>query len=211
MRRMIVLLLLAGCAPTGQERLNELTTDGVHLYRQGAYANAQETFRAALELRPDDPDLLFDLARCHEKMGNQPAADKAYQQCLQFAPDHPQARHAVIVRLVQTGRRDEASRQVAAWLRASPKLAAPYIEDGWLYAQERDLDTAWSRYQQAYTLEPRNPRLLVEMAEIHLQRDRADRALVLYERSLEVEPDQPSVREKVKRLQATGVKRPHPD
>ena len=88
MRRTIVLLLLAGCAPTGQERLNVLTTDGVHLYRQGAYSNAQETFRAALEIRPNDPDLLFNLARCHEKIGNQPAADKGYQECLQRAPDH---------------------------------------------------------------------------------------------------------------------------
>ena len=211
MRRMIVLLLLAGCAETGQDRLNVLTTDGVHLYRQGAYANAQDTFRAALVIRPNDPDLLFDLARCHEKMGNQIAADKGYQECLQHAPNHAQARHAVVARLMQTGQRDEASRQVAAWMRASPKLADPYIEDGWLYAQERDLDTAWQRYGQAYTLDPRNPRLLAEMAQIHEQRDRADRALVLYERSLESNPDQPAIRAKLVALQKKGVNRPHPD
>ena len=145
MRWMIVLLFFTGCAQTAQERLHELTTDGVHLYRQGAYDNAQETFRAALVIRPNDPDLLFNLARCHEKMGNQSAADKVYLECLEKAPDHPEARHAVVARLVATGRRDEASRQVSAWMRASPKLAAPYIEDGWLYAQERDLTTAWSR------------------------------------------------------------------
>ena len=211
MRRMIVLLLVAGCAPTTQERLNELTTDGVHLYRQGAYRNAQETFRVALEIRPNDPDLLFNLARCHEKMGNQAEADKVYQECLRVAPNHPEARHAVVVRLVATGQRDEASRQVSLWLRASPKLSAPYIEDGWLYAQERDLDTAWQRYAQAFTLDPRNPRLLVEMAQIHEKRDRADRAFVLYERSLESDPNQPAIRAKIKELQAKGVSRPHPD
>jgi tetratricopeptide (TPR) repeat protein len=211
MRWMIVLLLFAGCAQTAQERLAELTTDGVHLYRQGAYRNAQETFRAALEIRPNDPDLLFNFARCHEKMGNQAEADKVYQECLQVAPDHPEARHAVVARLVETGRRDEASRQVSLWLRGSPKQAAPYIEDGWLYAQDRDLDTAWQRYQQAYTIDPRNPRLLAEMAEVHEKRDRADRAFVLYERSLESDPDQPAIKAKIKELQAKGVSRPHPD
>ena len=211
MRRTIVLLLLAGCAPTGQERLNVLTTDGVHLYRQGAYSNAQETFRAALEIRPNDPDLLFNLARCHEKIGNQPAADKGYQECLQYAPDHAQARHAVVARLVATGRRDEASRQVAAWMRSSPKLADPYIEDGWLYAQDRDLDTAFKRYLQASWLEPLNPRMLLEMARIHEQCDRAGQALVSYERSLESDPDQPAVKAKILELQKKGVRRPHPE
>src|SRR5687768_8335235 len=105
MRRAIVLLLLAGCVTPGQERLAVLTTDGIHLYRQGAYNAAEETFRAALDIRPDDPDLLFNLARCREKMGKQDAADKAYQECLRHAPDHADARHALIVRLVQTGRR----------------------------------------------------------------------------------------------------------
>jgi tetratricopeptide (TPR) repeat protein len=211
MRRMVVLLLLAGCAQTGQERLTELTADGVHLYRQGAYRDARETFRAALALRPNDPDLLFDLARCEEKMGNQAEADKAYQECLRNAPNHPEARHAVVARLVATGQRDEASRQVSAWMRASPKLAAPYIEDGWLYAQDRDLDTAYKRYQQAAWIEPRNPRILAEMAEIQEKRELASYALVLYERSLEADPDQPLVKAKIKELQAKGVSRAHPD
>ena len=96
-------------------------------------------------------------------------------------------------------------------MRASPKLPGPYIEDGWLYMQDRDLDTAWSRYQQAYTVDPRNPRLLAEMAAIHELRDRADRAFVLYERSLESDPDQPAIKAKLKELQAKGVSRPHPD
>ena len=178
---------------------------------EGAYGNAQETFRAALVIRPNDPDLLFNLARCHEKMGNRQAADKTYQECLEKAPDHAEARHAVVAQLVATGRRDEASRQVSAWMRASPRLPAPYIEDGWLYAQERDLDTAWKRYQQAYTLDPLNPRLLVEMARIHELRDRPGFALVSYERSLESNPDQPAIKAKVNELLKAGVSRAHPD
>ena len=211
MRWTIVLLMLAGCAQTGQERLHELTTDGVHLYRQGAYDHALETFRAALAIRPNDPDLLFNLARCHEKMGNQLAADKVYRECLEKALDHPEARHAIVARLVATGQRDEASRQVSAWMRASPKLAAPYLEDGWLYAQERDFRNAWGRYGQAYTLDPRNPRLLVEMARIHELRDRPGHALVSYERSLESDPDQPSVKAKIAELRKAGTKSPIPD
>ena len=84
---LLALLLAAGCVLESQERFNDLVKDGAHLYKQGAYAGARETYQAAITLRPDDPELKYRLACCCEKMGDQAAAERAYHACLERDPD----------------------------------------------------------------------------------------------------------------------------
>jgi hypothetical protein len=64
---------------------------------------------------------------------------------------------------------------------------------------------------QALDLEPRNVRALVELAVVYEKLNYPGRALVLYERSLEVEPEQPEVRKKVAELKKKGTRLPQPD
>ena len=79
-------LLFASCAPTAQEQVRTLSDDGVHLYRSGSYAEAGEQFRAALTLRPEDPDLLYNLARCNEKLGRRADAKRTFADYLARYP-----------------------------------------------------------------------------------------------------------------------------
>lgn len=215
MRRGCVLLMvlpwLGSCAPTAQERVRELSNDGRHLYQRGAYADAREQFRAALAIRPQDPDLIYNVANCHEKLGNLSEADQLYRQVLHHNPDHLEARHALLVRQVEAGRQEIAEKMAQDWLRASPGLPGPYIEDGWLRARAGDLDSARGRFQQALEIEPRNPRALNELARVYEKLHRPDRAIVLYERSLEADLEQPAIRARLEQLRARGVPRPHPD
>ncbi len=208
---LILMWLLSGCAQSAQERVRELSQDGVHLYRRGAYAEASEQFRAALMLSPEDPDLMYNLARCQEKLGKRGDADQLFQRVVLHRPDHLEARHAILTRLVEQGKRQEAGKLVQDWLRRSPGLAGPYIEDGWLLALDGDLDSARARFHQALELDPRNARAMNELAEIYQRLNRPDRAWVLYERSLETDPDQPAIRQKIEQLRAEGVTRPRPD
>ncbi|MFO0845667.1 MAG: tetratricopeptide repeat protein [Gemmataceae bacterium] len=215
MSRLAVVLALAllftGCAPTAQEQVRLLSDDGVHLYRSGSYAEAGDQFRAALTLRPEDPDLLYNLARCNEKLGRPADADQLYERVIHHRPDHAEARHALVSRRVEAGQRDVAGRMVQGWLKASPNLAGPYVEDGWLRARDGDLDSARARFLQALEIEPRNARAMNELAQVYERLDRPDRASVLYERSLEADPDQPETRRRLDELRTKGVGRPRPD
>jgi tetratricopeptide (TPR) repeat protein len=204
-------LLLAGCLPAAQQQSQELSTEGLRLYRSGAYAEARESFRAALAFRPEDPDLLYNLARCHERLKNAAEAEQLYHRVLDRDPDHLEARHALVSRRAEAGQRDAARSMVDAWLKANPNVAGPYIEDAWLRARDGDLDSARARLQQALDREPRHPRALAELARVYVKLDRPDRAIVLYERSLEANPDQPAVAREAEQLRARGVRRPRPD
>ncbi len=207
-----VLVALGGCAPEGRDLLvRQHTEDGVHLFQQGAYAGARDVFRTALNLRPDDPDLVYNLARCHHRLGQLDEAEKLYGKCLDLAPDHADARHAWILLLVNTSRQDKALALVQDWRRQRPQLAAPYVEEAWLLGRAGNLDDALVRYQAALSRDPCHPRALIEMAALYEKLGRPDRALVLYERSLAARPDQPAITRLVRDLRGRGIGRPHPD
>jgi Tfp pilus assembly protein PilF len=205
------LLLLSGCGSTAQERAQVLNEGGVRLFQSGNYPAAQEQFRAALQLTPGDGGLLYNIGQCYERQGDWTRAEQTYQECLRQSPNHPACRHALTVHLVQEGRQSEAIRLVEDWLAREPRLAAPYAEDGWLWRQAGDLPRAQARLHQGLELDPHNVLALTEMAEVYEALGRPERAVVLYERVLTVDPNQGEAKNRLQVLLAKGAGRPRPD
>jgi Flp pilus assembly protein TadD len=215
MRRVLGLALLAalggGCVTTDDEKLRAFADDGAFLYQRGAYAEARDTFRAALALQPDDPNLVYDLAQCCDRLGDDAQAEKFYRDCLQRSPGHAEAMHGLVALLARQRRRDEAGKLVDDRLRTAPTSAAAYAEYGWLCRFDRDLPQALSACQHAYELDPQNVRALTELAACYEALNRPDRAVDLYERSLQCQADQPDVARRVSMLKEQGAGRPRPD
>jgi tetratricopeptide (TPR) repeat protein len=215
MRRLGWLALLAavgpGCVSTDDERLHEYTADGVLLYQNGVYDGARQTFEAALAMKPGDANLTFNLGRCYDRLGDGAKAEESYRQCLQRSADHADAMHSLTALLVRENRRAEADRLVDDWVRRSPNSAAAYAEFGWLCRRDRDLPQALAACQHAYELDSHNVRALSELAQCYEAMNRPDRALTLYERSLQYQPEQPEVVRRVSLLKEQGAGRPHPD
>jgi tetratricopeptide (TPR) repeat protein len=204
-------LAVAACAPAQPDLLREYNDDGVRLFERGAYADARESFETALTLRPGDPNLLYDVGQCYDRLGKAAPAEQRYTQCLAREPGHAECRHALAELLLRQGRRSEAVGMVEDWLRRQPELAAAYAEDGWLWHQFGDLPRAQARLQQALDRDPRDNRALLELAAVYEDLHRPDRAAVLYERALEYRPHQPEVEHRLAGLRAGGAGRPHPD
>jgi tetratricopeptide (TPR) repeat protein len=206
-----LLLFLPGCVPENQQLVRDYNEDGVHLFQRGDYLHAQESFQAALALRPEDPALFYNMGQCCEQLGNDSKAEHYYGECLQRAPNHAECRHALTGLLVRVGRRNDAERMVQEWLAREPKLAAAYAEDGWLWYQSGDLPRAQARLHQALELDPHDTRALVELARVYEAMQRPDRAAALYERILERNPHQIEVTRRLNLLKAQGIKSPRPD
>ena len=94
---------------------------------------------------------------------------------------------------MRSGRGNDAVTSVDACLARSPNLAAAHAEDAWLWHQAGDLPRTQSRLQEALLLDPRDWRALSELAEVYAEQQRPDRALALYEQSLEENPNQTDV------------------
>ncbi len=207
----VLALLVAACAPTIPERVQEFNEAGVRLLRHGEFDHAREEFQAALMLQPNNPDLLFNLGQCADHLGQSGEAEQFYGECLKVDPNHAEGRHALTVLLVSSGRRLDAQRMVQDWLSRAPRLAAAYAEDGWLYERDGDSLKALKRYQQALDLDARNNRALIEMGMIYEERGNLERALQLYQTALDCKPDQPDLVRRINLLRAKGIGRPHPN
>lgn len=208
----VLALLLAGCVLTqGEDRAQLFNDDGVHLFAQGDYRSALDSFDLALTLKPQDPSLLFNIAQCHDRLGDAKRAEQYYGYTLVRSANHGDARLALVELLYRTGRKPQADRLIDEYLQGNPQTADAYVLDARRLREEQALPQAQGRLQQALDLDPQNRRALTEMAVLYERQQMPDRALVLYERVLAREPEQAQIATLVSRLRERGVQRPLPD
>lgn len=212
--RFLVILVataLSSCTPAFQEKVHDLSRDGLSLYQGGNYQAARESFQTAFALQPNNFALLYNVGQCSEKLGELPAAEKAYLDCLQRMPDYSTARQALCVVLIKQGRAADARRVVDEWLAFEPGSASAYAADGWYWFQAGDLPRARERYQKALELDGSNLRALTDLGQVFETMGRPDRALALYEKALENHENQPELDKRAKLLRIQGVGQPRPD
>jgi tetratricopeptide (TPR) repeat protein len=207
----LILLLSAGCVNAEQERVVQYAEVGLQSYERSDFASAQLSFQAALALRPNDSNLLYNLGKCHERQQDPAKAEELYQSCLRQDPNHADCRHALASLWWGTGKRDQASEMIQGWLKEQPRLSAAYAEEGWRLRQENDIPNAQARLQQALQLDPRNSLALIELAALYEKLEMPERSLVLYERVLEQNPARHDVIDHVNELRARRIGPPLSD
>ena len=69
--------------------LVDLIEEGKTLYDQGEFSAAREKFRQAYEIYPH-PDIIYRIALCHERLGEDQQAVQYYRKFLAEAPDAPE-------------------------------------------------------------------------------------------------------------------------
>lgn len=206
----VIATLHCGCISQEQERLAQFSNDGVHLFHNGEYKGAEESFRAALELAPNDADLLYNIGRSCAYQGKWANAEKFYRECLVKKVNHEECRYALAVLLTRTNRKAEADAMIRQWLAQSPNLGGPYALDGWRLRAIGELQQAMGRLQQALAKDPQNLRAMTEMGRIYEQMNMPDRALVLYQRAARLHPNNPELAQRIAMLNKRKVGQPRP-
>ncbi len=142
------LLLSCGCVTTEQDRANKYSADGLQRFRQGDYQGAREDFEAALALKPEDINLLYNVGQCYERQGDWAQAEKWYRQCLEKSDRNDDCRHALIAMLYRVGRKAEADGMIRDWLAQAPDRPGPWTDDGWRLRQLKNYPQAQARFQR---------------------------------------------------------------
>ena len=201
-------LTAAGCNSLQSQTLN---SEGVSLYRQGAFTPAAEKFQSAIAKRPDSPDGYYNLAAALHQTGirhNRPddlrQAEVLYNQCLERDPDHAECYRGLAVLLNETNRPDAAFRLLNNWAMASPSNSNPYVELARLLEETNQPDQATQQLVQALTVDPNDARALAALGRLRDQAGDYGQALQNYQRSLAANRFQPQVAARVAALQQAG-------
>jgi tetratricopeptide (TPR) repeat protein len=81
-------VLLTTQAEEARDRARDAFNQGQELYRSGDYAGALSAFETAESAWPS-PAALYNIGRCHERLGHPAEAVKAYERYLAEAPEAP--------------------------------------------------------------------------------------------------------------------------
>ena len=95
-----------------------------HLHHDvGMWPQAIEFYARAIEIAPDDPDLLTDKGVCHQEIGEYEEALRLFARANKAAPDHWQSLHNEAVVLgFRLGRYDEAAKVLDRLAKLRPDL-----------------------------------------------------------------------------------------
>lgn len=203
------LALAGGCSQMTSQSLN---SEGVRLYQAGSYSQAADQFQRAIANDPKSPTSYYNLAAALHKSGKLTGngadlqqAERLYNQCLEYDPNHTECYRGLAVLLAETGRTDASFRLLEGWAARSPQLADPRIELARMLEEQNNTPMASARLVEALSIDPHNSRALTALGRLReVSGDRAQ-ALADYQRSLALNRHQPEISARVAALQAAGA------
>jgi Tfp pilus assembly protein PilF len=86
------------------------------------------------------------------------------------------------------------------WAARNPSAAAPKIELARLYEEAGNRDAAKNQLIEAVTVDPANPRALAALGKLREDAGETMQALANYQRSLQLDPNQPQLAQRVTAL-----------
>lgn len=201
-------LAAVGCSMVS----NSQNAEGVRMFDQAYYQGAMQKFMQAIQSDPNNPDAYYNLARTYHqlaKLHSQPAdyqqAESYYHQCLDRDPNRTDCYRALAVMLNEQGRSTDAYRLLEGWVARNPSAADPKIELARLYDEAGNQDAAKHQLIDAVTADPTNARALAALGKLREDSGETAQALANYQRSLQLNPNQPQLASRVVTLSTPQV------
>jgi tetratricopeptide (TPR) repeat protein len=184
--------------PAQLRRAYEVDAD---LYlREKRYAEAVDAFSHALQVVPDDPDLLYGRGLAYAEIGKIDQAVADFRHLLQIKPDDIDASNALGFTLADAGRDlPEAEKLIAAARAAKPN--DPSIADSWGWLQYRlgHLDQAAQVLRSAWQA-GKDADVGVHLGEVLWKQGQHEQAQQVFNEVLRMDPHNLSLQETLKRL-----------
>ena len=149
-----------------------------------------EAFRAAQDVRADEPGSHVQLAALHLRENRDgPAAEAAFRTALRVGPYFVPASLGLADLLGQLDRDDEGRDVLEAALERAPELPDLHLALGMLHVRQGREADALAAFEEARKRAPNDPRVLYVLAVALHSQGRSDAALSLLREGLDAHPD----------------------
>ena len=166
----------------------------------GRHQEAYAVITKALELQPDDPDVLYEAAMAAEKLGHVDVMERHLRRVIELKPDSPQGYNALgysyADRNVQL---DEAAQLIDKALALTPD--DPFILDskGWLLFRQGKFAAALDALQRAYGKRP-DAEIAAHIGEVLWALGRTDEAKAVWRDAAKAHPGNEVLAATIKRF-----------
>lgn len=141
-------------AQARQDEVRQHVARGAELQHKGQFAAAEQEYRAALLLDPENADIYVSLALVLSGQQKHDDSEAAAREALRLNPDNDQAHFILGMELKMKGDWDGVIAEDRKALRLNPNNAEAHTELGTMLVQKGDLDGAVAEYHAALRLAP---------------------------------------------------------
>ncbi len=161
------------------------------LEHSGQTEEAERWYKAVLEKAPKEEEARYRLGYLRLQREDFRGAVEAFEGCLKYRQQWPEAQANLAVAYLGLGERDRAERIYEKMLEADPKCVDALRGLAGLAIQASDLDTALELHVRLIDLGERSAEVLYNAGLMYEKAGQADRAVQLYREALAQKPDMP--------------------
>ena len=186
-----VILLMQGNAAAALphlEKTHEPELLGVAYLETGKLGNAIAAFQAALQQKPNDPDLLYYFGKATAL-----ASSRAFDQLINSAPNSARAREVLGDRLAEEGRTGDAGRAYFEALKLAPSMPGLHLAMGRLLARDGRWDAAAKEFSMEVALRPASAEAHYELGSALIKQGKGGEAVAELEKADALDPNSPNV------------------
>jgi tetratricopeptide (TPR) repeat protein len=168
------------------DRAHEQGALGIALVETGRFAEAIQNLQAALQKRPNDPDLLYYLGRASGLLSKQ-----SVDTLLAAYPDSARAHQSMAENYFVLRQMGEAEKQYERALTLRPDTPNLHLELGQVFAMTSQWPEAENNFRAEAKLQPGNAEAAYRLGDTLLQQGKAHEALAELQRSNKLQPQMP--------------------
>ncbi len=172
-------------AEKGVERF---VAEGNELLNKRDFAAAEEKYRQAVALSPEQEDLHYNLGIACARQGKVEEAKKHYEKALQLFPDYAEAQNNLGNLLLTQNRMDEAIALFRKAIQNAPEDPSFRNNLGTALARRQMVTEATAEFQEALRLAPEYAEARVNLANALLASGRKDEAVAQLNEALRLKP-----------------------
>jgi len=125
--------------------------------QEGRLLKAEQLFRKAVEIEPENPDFRFELGNLYILRNKPESARLEFEQATMAAPTHIPAHYNLGLVYRELELTSEARNEFKRVLEIDPKNLKAQLQIGYTYAQEGFTDEAGDAFQKAKRIDPTSP------------------------------------------------------
>ena len=171
-----------------EKGLEILVGEGNELLNKRDFAAAEEKYRQAVALSPEQEDLHYNLGLALARQGKVEEAKKHYEKALQLFPDYAEAQNNLGNLLLAQNKIDEAIALFRKAIQNSPENASFRNNLGTALARQQMVAEATAEFQEAVRLAPDYAEARVNLANALLASGKPDEAVAQLNEALRLKP-----------------------
>ena len=164
--------------------------------------DAVDTYSRGLLIFEDDPQLLYARALTYESLDQVDKAEADLKRLVELDPEDANALNALGYTLAdRTQRFEEALGYIRRALEIEPEAAAMVDSLGWVMYRMGNAKEALVQLRKAFELQP-DPEVAAHLGEVLWQSGQREQARAIWQRGLELDPDNVVLKDTMQRLDA---------